>query len=338
MSTVLERFQEMMWEEAHPNEKDHIYKYIVPGGQNVFSPELIEAERQKRVERITKPIKGKVVKEEPVVKKGPPIEEVVKPSPVGQIFGDLLVVQEINEKTWLCHCDCGGIITVNAEEVRSGNITSCGFCRKPENVVRLVGGRDLEEIYNKALNWDEEAFEQIIKHYETRLNNISEQVIARHRLSTSVKEDLIQTGRIYIWNIIASHWDWNTFKKWSPIHIAQEMERYLKQNNIISSPTHPAVNVGDLEDNQDELESSTYAIENKSELLDGLTVDEFISLLKSKSNLSLEHINIFLERNLEEKTLSQLGKKYGKSTTRIGQIERKVGRIIRRDPRFRGYR
>ena len=339
MSTVLERFQEMVWEEAHPNEKDHIYKYIVPGGQNIFSPELIEAERQKRVERITKPKKGKVVKEEPVVQKGPPIEEVVKPSPVGQIFGDVLVVQEIDEKTWLCHCECGGIITVKADEVRSGNITSCGHCQEPESVVRLVGGRELEEIYDKALTGDEEALEQIIKHYETRLNNISEQVIARYRLSDSVKEDLIQIGRICIWNSIKSHWDWRVFKNWSPIHITTELERYLKRNNIISSPTHPAVSVGDLEDNQEELESSTYAVEYDSsiEWFNGLTVEEFIASLPSEDNpnLSPEKIKMFVDRTINEMTLAQVGKKYGKSPERIRQIERRIMRAIVKDPRYR---
>lgn len=336
MSTVLERFQEMMWEEAHPNEKDHIYKYIVPGGQNVFSPELLETERQKRVECITKPKKGKVVKEEPVVKKS--IEEVVKPNPVGQIFGELLVVQDIDENTWLCHCECGGIITVKADEVRSGNITSCGHCQKPENVVRLVGGRELEEIYNKALTGDKEAFEQIIKHYETRLNNISEQVIARYILSDSVKEDLIQTGRIYIWNCMKNHWDWDAFEKWSPIHIAKEMERYLKQNNIISSNSFPAISVGDLEDNQEELESSTYAVEyDNIELFNGLTVDEFIASLLSENspNLSPEKIKMFVDRTINEMTLAQVGKKYGKSTERIRQIEHQIIRAIKKDPRYR---
>lgn len=341
MSTVLERFQEMMWEEAHPNEKDHTYKYIVPGGQNVFSPELIEAERQKRVERITKPKKGKVVKEEPVVKRGPLIEEIVKPSPIGQIFGDLMVVQEIDDNTWLCHCECGGIITVKAEEVRSGNITSCGQCQKPENTVKLYKGRgsDIKEIYNKAITGDEEAIEQVIKYYEPRLNNISEQVIAKHRLSDAVKEDLIQTGRIYIWNCIENHWDWDTFKNWSPIHIAKEMERYLKQNNILSSPTHPAVSVGDLEDNQEELESSTYAVEYDSsiEWFNGLTVDEFIASLPSEDNpnLSPEKIKMFVDRTINEMTLAQVGKKYGKSPERIRQIERRVMRAIVKDPRYR---
>lgn len=341
MSTVLERFQQMMWEEAHPNEKDHTYIYIVPGGQNIFSPELIEAERQKRVERITKPKKGKVVKEEPVVKKGPPIEEVVKLSPVGQIFGDLLVVQEIDENTWLCHCECGGIITVKADKVRSENITSCGHCQKPENIVKLYKGRgsNIQEIYNKAITGDEEALEQVIIYYETRLNNISNQLIAKYKLSDSVKEDLIQIGRIELWKSIENHWDWITFASWSAPKIGTEMERYLRHNNIISSPTHPAVSVGDLEDNQEELESSTYAVEYDSsiEWFNGLTVEEFIASLPSEDNpnLSTEKIKMFVDRTINEMTLAQVGKKYGKSPERIRQIERRVMRAIVKDPRYR---
>jgi RNA polymerase sigma factor (sigma-70 family) len=339
MSTVLERFQAMMWEEAHPNEKNHTYIYIVPGGQNVFNPELIETERQKRVERITKPkSKGKVVKEEPVIKKGPPIEEIVKPNPVGQIFGELMVVQELDEKTWLCHCECGGIITAGADEVRSGKVTSCGHCQKPENIVKLYKGRgsEIQELYNKALTGDEDAIEEVIKYYEPRLNNIIELLIAEYRLSSEIKDDLMQIGRITIWKCIGSPWD--TFKSWSCMRIYNEMERYLKQTNVLPSGSQPAVSVGSLEDNQEELESSTYAIEYESNLewLNGLSADEFIDLLKSdtSTNLSPEKICIFVDHTLKDMTLAQIGKKYGKSPERIRQLEHRVVWVVRRSAKY----
>jgi hypothetical protein len=55
----------------------------------------------------------------------------------GDRFGRLLVAEHAGSRSgkrrYLCHCDCGGIKTVTAGNLRSGNTTSCG-CRHREEV------------------------------------------------------------------------------------------------------------------------------------------------------------------------------------------------------------
>ena len=55
----------------------------------------------------------------------------------GQRFGRLIVIGRDESRSgkvfWRCECDCGKIITVQANNLRSGNTTSCG-CLRAENM------------------------------------------------------------------------------------------------------------------------------------------------------------------------------------------------------------
>lgn len=75
--------------------------------------------------------------------------EVVKNMPkkqnlIGQKFNRLTVIEEAptrNKKTfWLCQCDCGNILEVRADQLKSGNTKSCG-CLNTETRSKLGKSR-----------------------------------------------------------------------------------------------------------------------------------------------------------------------------------------------------
>lgn len=37
------------------------------------------------------------------------------------------------DDVWLCRCDCGREMLVRGEDLRSGKVTSCGFCDASQN-------------------------------------------------------------------------------------------------------------------------------------------------------------------------------------------------------------
>ena len=37
------------------------------------------------------------------------------------------------DDVWLCRCDCGREVLVRGEDLRSGKVTSCGFCDASQN-------------------------------------------------------------------------------------------------------------------------------------------------------------------------------------------------------------
>lgn len=65
---------------------------------------------------------------------------------IGQKFGRLLVLEQAEKDPTLksrcirykCKCDCGNIITVNGNSLRTNHTTSCGCTRKGANIKNLV--------------------------------------------------------------------------------------------------------------------------------------------------------------------------------------------------------
>lgn len=59
----------------------------------------------------------------------------------GQKFGKLTALRRLPNQgrrtIWECQCDCGNIIPVRAENLRSGHTTSCG-CKKREPSKKFV--------------------------------------------------------------------------------------------------------------------------------------------------------------------------------------------------------
>lgn len=68
---------------------------------------------------------------------------------IGQKFGQLTVLSLAPKNDnivsrclrYTCQCDCGNIITVNGNSLRSGHTTSCGCSRKGNNIKDLTGQR-----------------------------------------------------------------------------------------------------------------------------------------------------------------------------------------------------
>ena len=66
---------------------------------------------------------------------------------VGQKFGRLLVIERLrneqNQLVWKCQCDCGNIVIVRGDSLRSGHTQSCGCLQKERaseaNTIDLVG-------------------------------------------------------------------------------------------------------------------------------------------------------------------------------------------------------
>ena len=64
------------------------------------------------------------------------IRETLFKDLTGQKFGKLTVIEEApsdGRTKWLCKCDCGNTVIVNAENLTSGNTTSCG-CKRAETL------------------------------------------------------------------------------------------------------------------------------------------------------------------------------------------------------------
>ena len=53
---------------------------------------------------------------------------------IGKKYGHLLVLRRGGRSTtgskWVCQCDCGNIVEVRGNSLRSGNTTSCGCSKK----------------------------------------------------------------------------------------------------------------------------------------------------------------------------------------------------------------
>lgn len=68
---------------------------------------------------------------------------------IGKKFGKLTVLSQAEKdkslksrcKRYVCQCDCGNIITVNGNSLRTGHTTSCGCTRKGKNIKNLIGQR-----------------------------------------------------------------------------------------------------------------------------------------------------------------------------------------------------
>lgn len=66
-------------------------------------------------------------------------ESMIKTDLTGQRFGKLTVIKFVGRNKygnslWECRCDCGGIKTANASNLRDGCTKSCGCIRKPEDL------------------------------------------------------------------------------------------------------------------------------------------------------------------------------------------------------------
>ena len=59
---------------------------------------------------------------------------------IGNRYGNLVVIQKATEQdyyrpTWICECDCGNIITVMGNRLRSGHTKSCGCLKLGDNPI-----------------------------------------------------------------------------------------------------------------------------------------------------------------------------------------------------------
>jgi hypothetical protein len=62
---------------------------------------------------------------------------------IGRTFGRLTVldlhsVTEANRRRWICSCECGGQTVAAGQELRRGNVRSCG-CLRREHGLRIIG-------------------------------------------------------------------------------------------------------------------------------------------------------------------------------------------------------
>jgi hypothetical protein len=66
----------------------------------------------------------------------------------GQVFGKLTVTRPVGRKggrvVWECRCDCGGVASVAASNLTTGNSTSCG-CTRGEKHGQAKAGRPSAE-------------------------------------------------------------------------------------------------------------------------------------------------------------------------------------------------
>ncbi len=60
----------------------------------------------------------------------------------GQVFGRLTALNRVgsirSKSAWLCRCDCGVEVTKTSDDLRSGNVTSCGCLRREVSGQRWV--------------------------------------------------------------------------------------------------------------------------------------------------------------------------------------------------------
>ena len=77
------------------------------------------------------------------------INNEIKDKMIGKKFGKLTVLEKApknpNLKSrcirYICKCECGNIIEVNGNSLRTGHTTSCGCSRKNVNIKNLLGQR-----------------------------------------------------------------------------------------------------------------------------------------------------------------------------------------------------
>lgn len=55
---------------------------------------------------------------------------------VGQVFGELKVIELVDNKTVLCQCSCGSIKTYRKGNLNSGNTTNCGCIKAKKLIAR----------------------------------------------------------------------------------------------------------------------------------------------------------------------------------------------------------
>jgi hypothetical protein len=79
---------------------------------------------------------------------------VAKLNLTGVRFGRLRALAESSrrkqKRRWLCQCDCGNLVTVAGESLRSGNTTSCGCKRRQSLLVRNKASATRGGITNTA--------------------------------------------------------------------------------------------------------------------------------------------------------------------------------------------
>lgn len=91
----------------------------------------------------------------------------------GNRYGKLLVIKRhgsiSNRPAWLCKCDCGVIVTVKSENLKSGNTKSCG-CYKVE-IIRNAGMANVTHGYAKRIDGKKSKIYSIWDSMRQRCNN-----------------------------------------------------------------------------------------------------------------------------------------------------------------------
>ena len=73
---------------------------------------------------------------------------------IGQRFGKLVTIKELNRKNWLCKCDCGSEIVVNTYNLVKGATQSCGCVksRGEEKVAKLLEDNNIKFVKQQSFN------------------------------------------------------------------------------------------------------------------------------------------------------------------------------------------
>lgn len=58
---------------------------------------------------------------------------------VGQVFGELTVIEYAGDMKWKCKCSCGKEVIVNRGDLKTGNTKSCGHLSKRRKEIDLTG-------------------------------------------------------------------------------------------------------------------------------------------------------------------------------------------------------
>ena len=89
----------------------------------------------------------------------------------GQRFGMLVALEKAEKKTtkhvdWKCLCDCGKLTTVRADNLKNGNIKSCG-CHMPLSTAdtHTTHGMSYTRLYKTWCNMKSRCYNEHTKHF-----------------------------------------------------------------------------------------------------------------------------------------------------------------------------
>jgi len=71
------------------------------------------------------------------------------PVKTGNRYGRLIAIKEVEDKKWLCKCDCGNVKSIASASLRSGATRSCGCLRREKTGKRSTNHNRYEFLKDK---------------------------------------------------------------------------------------------------------------------------------------------------------------------------------------------